>query len=243
MAVRTVLLLGGTGEARELAAALVGHVRVISSLAGRVKEPRLPPGEVRIGGFGGVNGFRQWIADHKIDVVVDATHPFAARMTQTAATVTKELGIPFLVLRRPGWSQRPGDDWRWVDNTAEAARSLNEDRVFLTTGREELSEFAHLDNWFLVRSVEPPEPPTPRRMHVLLDRGPFTVDNEKRLMVEHGINVLVTKDSGGDMTAAKLTAARELHVPVVIIRRPALPDVDEVADVEAVVRWLGIGGV
>jgi precorrin-6A/cobalt-precorrin-6A reductase len=226
-----------------LATALVGHVRVISSLAGRVKEPRLPPGEVRIGGFGGPDGFRQWVLDHPVDAVVDATHPFAARMTQTAATVTRELGIPFLVLRRPGWAQQPGDDWRWVGNTAEAARSLKEDRVFLTTGREELNEFAHLGNWFLVRSVEPPKPPTPRRMHVLLDRGPFTVDNEERLMVEHGINVLVTKDSGGDMTAAKLTAARELHIPVVIIRRPALPDVKDVADVEEVVRWLGIGGV
>jgi precorrin-6A/cobalt-precorrin-6A reductase len=241
--VRTVLLLGGTGEARELATALVRHVRVISSLAGRVKEPRLPPGEVRIGGFGGVDGFRQWVLDHDIDAVVDATHPFAARMTQTAATVTKELGVPFLVLRRPGWTQQSGDDWRWVDTITEAARNLKEGRVFLTTGREELGEFAHLGNWFLVRSVEPPEPPAPRRMHVLLDRGPFTVENEKRLMVEHRIDVLVTKDSGGDMTAAKLAAARELHVPVVIVRRPELPDVESVEDVEGVLTWLGTGGV
>lgn len=241
-AMRTVLLLGGTGEARKLAAALAGYVHVISSLAGRVKEPRLPPGEVRIGGFGGVDGFRQWVLDNNIDAVVDATHPFAARMTHTAATVTKELGIPFLVLRRPGWTQQPGDDWRWVANTAEAARSLGEDRVFLTTGREELSAFAHLDNWFLVRSVEPPEPPTPQRMHVLLDRGPFTVDNEKRLITDHRIGILVTKDSGGDMTAAKLTAARELHVPVVIIRRPGLPAVESTEDVQGVLRWLGIAG-
>jgi precorrin-6A/cobalt-precorrin-6A reductase len=241
--VRTVLLLGGTGEARKLATALVRHVRVISSLAGRVKEPRLPPGEVRIGGFGGVDGFRQWVLDHDVDAVVDATHPFAAQMTQTAATVTKELGVPFLVLRRPGWTQQSGDDWRWVDTITEAARNLKEGRVFLTTGREELGQFAHLDNWFLVRSVEPPAPPTPRRMHVLLDRGPFTVANEKRLMVEHRIDVLVTKDSGGGMTAAKLAAARELHVPVVIVRRPELPDVASVGDVEDVLRWLGTGGV
>ncbi|MFD1045861.1 cobalt-precorrin-6A reductase [Kibdelosporangium lantanae] len=238
---RTVLLLGGTGEARKLAAALHVHVHVISSLAGRVKEPRLPEGEVRIGGFGGAEGFRKWLLDHHIDVVVDATHPFAARMTQTAATVTKELGIPFLVLRRPGWTQQAGDDWRWVADTAEAARSLKQERVFLTTGREELYAFAHLDNWFLVRSVEPPEPPTPQRMHVILDRGPFTVDNEKRLITDHRIDVLVTKDSGGDMTAAKLTAARDLHVPVVIIRRPAI-NVDPVTTVDEVVRWLGIDG-
>jgi precorrin-6A/cobalt-precorrin-6A reductase len=240
--VRTVLLLGGTGEARELAAELVGRVRVVSSLAGRVKEPRLPSGEVRIGGFGGVDGFREWVVAHGVDAVVDATHPFAARMTRTAAVVTGELGIPFLVLRRPGWTQRAGDDWLWVGSTAEAARNLKGDRVFLTTGREELREFAHLGNWFLVRSVEYPQPPVPRLMRVVLDRGPFTVDKERQLMVEHRIDVLVTKDSGGEMTSAKLAAARELHVPVVIIRRPELPDVESVPDVAGVLRWLGIGG-
>jgi precorrin-6A/cobalt-precorrin-6A reductase len=237
-AVISVLILGGTGEARRLADVVVGRFRVVSSLAGRVKEPRLPAGEVRVGGFGGVEGFRRWVVENEVDVVVDATHPFAAVMTATAARVTKELRIPFVVLRRPGWQERPGDDWRWVDTVEDAAGVLQEKRVFLTTGREELKAFAHLDNWFLVRSVEPPEPPVPKNMHVILDRGPFTPHGELKTMREHAIDVLVTKDSGGDMTSAKLAAARELRLPVVIVTRPPLPEVDTVGSVEAAVRWL-----
>jgi precorrin-6A/cobalt-precorrin-6A reductase len=238
-----ILILGGTGEGRRLAEALVGRVRVVSSLAGRVREPRLPVGEVRVGGFGGVEGFREWLVANGIDAVVDATHPFAATMTATAAVVTSELGIPFVVLRRPGWVAGQGDDWRWVDSVGGAAGVLPAERVFLTTGREDLKPFAHLDDrWFLVRSVEPPEPPVPRRMHVILDRGPFTVAGEMEIMREHLIEVLVTKDSGGEMTAAKLTAARELGLPVVIVRRPLLPDVRTVESVEDAVSWLGIGG-
>ncbi|MFC0106704.1 cobalt-precorrin-6A reductase [Kibdelosporangium aridum] len=231
-----ILVLGGTGEARRLASELPD---VISSLAGRVRTPRLPPGQVRVGGFGGPEGLRQWLLDNKIDAVVDATHPFAARMTATAAKVTAEENIPFVVLRRPGWTPGPGDDWHWVDSVAEAARNLPAERVFLTTGREELAEFADLGNWFLARSVEPPEPPMPRRLQVVLDRGPFTVEGELALMHEYGIQALVTKDSGGDMTAAKLTAARELKIPVVIVRRPPLPDgVSTVSSVEEAVSWV-----
>ncbi|TCO55143.1 precorrin-6A/cobalt-precorrin-6A reductase [Actinocrispum wychmicini] len=236
---RTVLLLGGTSEARRLAESLAGRLRVVSSLAGRVRDPRLPPGEVRVGGFGGVEGFRAWLLANPVDAVVDATHPFAATMTATAAQVTAELGIPFVVLRRPGWVQQPGDDWRWVDSVSEAARSLPGERVFLTIGREELKEFAHLPQWFLVRSVDPPVGPVPDRTHVLLDRGPFTVDGEIALMRAHDVDVLVAKDSGGEMTAAKLTAARELALPVVIVRRPPLPDVPTVDSVAGVLRWLG----
>ncbi|WP_084430380.1 cobalt-precorrin-6A reductase [Kibdelosporangium aridum] len=231
-----MLVLGGTGEARRLASELPD---VISSLAGRVRTPRLPPGQVRVGGFGGPEGLRQWLLSNKIDAVVDATHPFAARMTATAAKVTAEESIPFVVLRRPGWAPGPGDDWHWVDSVAEAARNLPAERVFLTTGREELAEFADLGNWFLARSVEPPEPPMPRRLQVVLDRGPFTVEDELALMHEYGIQALVTKDSGGDMTAAKLTAARALKIPVVIVRRPPLPDgVSTVSSVEEAVSWV-----
>ncbi|CAM3710096.1 cobalt-precorrin-6A reductase [Kibdelosporangium persicum] len=238
----TVLILGGTGEARRLAGELPG-IRVISSLAGRVRTPRLPPGEVRIGGFGGPDGLRKWLLGNDIHAVVDATHPFAARMTATAAQVTAELAIPFTVLSRPGWSPGPGDDWRWVDSVAEAARNLPAERVFLATGREELAEFADLGNWFLARSVEPPQPPVPRRLRVVLDRGPFTVEGELALMREHGIQALVTKDSGGEMTAAKLTAARELGIPVVVVRRPPLPaGVSVVSSVDEAVSWVrGIG--
>jgi len=162
-------------------------------------------------------------------------------MTASAAAATAELGIPFVVLRRPGWVADVEDAWRWVDSVAEAAGVLGGDRVFLTIGREELKAFAHLDeHWFLVRSVDPPEPPVPQRMHVILDRGPFTVAGELATMREHAVDVLVTKDSGGEMTAAKLTAARELGVPVVIVRRPSLPDVEIVPTVDGALRWLGI---
>jgi precorrin-6A/cobalt-precorrin-6A reductase len=238
--VRTVLLLGGTGEARRLAAELHGEVRVISSLAGRVRTPALPVGEVRIGGFGGAEGFRTWLRDNDIDAVIDATHPFAAVMTATAAAVTSELGIPFVVLRRPGWKEVPGDTWHWVDTITEAAAKLPASRVFLTTGREELAVFADLDDhWFLARSVEPPQPPMPRHLEVVLARGPFTVDGELELMREHNIEVVVTKDSGGDMTVAKLAAARQLGIPVVIVRRPPLPPgAESIETVRDAVSWV-----
>jgi precorrin-6A/cobalt-precorrin-6A reductase len=231
-----ILILGGTGEARELAA----RVPAISSLAGRVSAPRLPVGEVRIGGFGGVDGLAEWLRDNKISAVVDATHPFARQITANAFEACERVGVPFLVLRRPGFTPQPG--WRWVGSVAEAARDLPGERVFLTTGRQDLAEFAPCPQWFLARMVEPPEPPMPHRIEVLLSRGPFTVDGELELMRSHRIDVLVTKDSGGDMTSAKLEAARQLNVPVVIVRRPPLPPADTVADVDAAVRWLGTAG-
>ncbi|MFD5825589.1 cobalt-precorrin-6A reductase [Lentzea sp. NPDC060358] len=231
-----ILILGGTGEARELAS----RVPAVSSLAGRVSNPALPAGQVRIGGFGGVDGLARWLRDNEITAVVDATHPFARRITANAFEACARVGVPFLVLRRPGFPPRPG--WRWVDSVAEAARGLPGDRVFLTTGRQDLAEFAACPQWFLARMVEPPQPPMPHRIEVLLSRGPFTVDGELELMRTHRIDVLVTKDSGGSMTSAKLEAARQLGVPVVVVRRPPLPPAEVVADVDAAVRWLGTAG-
>ncbi|GLZ33389.1 precorrin-6A reductase [Lentzea sp. NBRC 105346] len=233
-----MLVLGGTGEARRLAAL----VPVISSLAGRVSDPRLPDGDVRVGGFGGVDGLVTWLRDNDISAVVDATHPFARKITANAFEATSRLGLPFLILRRPGFVQEPGDDWRWVSSVAEAAASLPGERVFLTTGRQDISAFASCSQWFLARMVEPPASPLPQRIQVLLDRGPFTVDGELALLREHRIDVLVTKDSGGEMTSAKLVAARRLGVPVVIVRRPPLPDAPVVATVEEAVSWLGTAG-
>ncbi|HEX6342975.1 cobalt-precorrin-6A reductase [Umezawaea sp.] len=235
-------MLGGTGEARRLAARLPG--RVVSSLAGRVTDPRLPEGEVRIGGFGGVGGLVEWLRVNDVTAVVDATHPFAATMTAHAVEATALAGVPLLVLRRPGWTARPGDDWRWVDSLEEAAATLPGERVFLTTGRQDIGVFAGVDRWFLARSVEPPEPPVPHRLHVLLDRGPFTVDGEVALMRRHAVDVLVTKDSGGDQTAAKLVAARRLGIPVVVVRRPPPPAAPTVDSVDAAVEWVrrGSGG-
>ncbi|WP_447006982.1 cobalt-precorrin-6A reductase [Saccharothrix isguenensis] len=230
---RTVLVLGGTGEARALAAALTG-VRVISSLAGRVAYPRLPEGEVRVGGFGGVEGLIAYIEAERVDAVVDATHPFADRITANALAATTATGTPFLVLRRPGWP--PEDDWQYVDTVAEAAALVAGRRAFITTGRQELAAFTS----GVARTVDPPDPPNPE-LDLVLDRGPYTVDGEVDLMREHRVEVLVTKDSGGPMTAAKLTAARHLGIPVVVVRRPPPPRAPVVETVAAAVDWLTRG--
>jgi precorrin-6A/cobalt-precorrin-6A reductase len=242
-----VLILGGTAEARALATALAGlaGVRPISSLAGRVSDPMLPTGEVRIGGFGGAAGLAGWLATERIAAVVDATHPFAATISWSAAEAAAVAEVPILALRRPGWTQRPGDDWRRQPSAAAAAQALaasidsSADRVFLTTGRTGLAPFARLDrHWFLIRSIEAPQPPLPSRHRLLLARGPFSVPDEIALMREHRIGVLVTKDSGGPLTEAKLTAARELGLPVLLIERPAVPDLPAVSTVQAARDWV-----
>ncbi|MGW2640646.1 cobalt-precorrin-6A reductase [Streptomyces sp. NPDC001348] len=224
-----VLILGGTTEARRLAAELTarGGLRVTTSLAGRVTRPGTPEGEVRTGGFGGADGLSDWLREHHVDAVVDATHPFAARITANAARAATSASVPLLVLRRPGWRPVEGDRWHPVPSLGAAAEALPAlgRRVFLTTGRLGLKAFAHLDDLhFVARSVEPPEPPVPPGLEVLLARGPFTVADELRLLRGHRIDVLVTKDSGGEATAAKLTAARQLGLPVVVVRRPPLPE-------------------
>jgi len=236
---QTILILGGTSEGRALAAAL-SPFRVISSLAGRTREPLLPAGEVRIGGFGGVDGLVDYLRAERVDVLVDATHPFAEQISAHAAAAAEITGRPLLVLRRPGWIEQPGDDWRRVPTLDAAAALLPRlgHRVFLTTGRQGLAAFANTDEcWFLARSVEPPTPPLPRHLEVLLDRGPFTVEGELHLLRTHRIDVLVSKDSGG--ADAKLTAARRQRIPVVLIDRPApAPATVTVDSVEAAVTRL-----
>ncbi len=235
-----VLLLGGTGEARTLASRLAARegFDVVSSLAGRVAEPMRPEGRVRAGGFGGPEGLAAWLAAERVDAMVDATHPFAAGISASAVTAAASTGVPLLVLRRPGWVAGPGDDWRRVPSPA-AATDLPGERVFLTTGRDVLPVFAgDHRRWFLMRSVDPPRPPAPPRMRVLLARGPYTVEGELELMRRHAIDVVVTKDSGGAMTSAKLTAARRLGLPVVMIDRPPPPDAPSVATVEEALAWL-----
>jgi precorrin-6A/cobalt-precorrin-6A reductase len=243
----TVLVLGGTGEARRLAGALVPHRRVITSLAGRVAEPSLPPGQVRVGGFGGAAGLAGYLRTAGIAALVDATHPFAARISANAAEAARLTGVPLTVLRRPGWTAQPGDVWHRVADLTAAAAAVTAlgERVFLTTGRQGLAAFAHLTaQWFLVRSVDPPVPPVPPRMTILLDRGPFTVDGEAALLRRYHIEVLVTKDSGGPMTGAKLTAARDLGVPVVMVDRPpAVPGIPAVTTVAEAVTLLLARGV
>jgi len=258
----TILILGGTGEARALAAALVADGReVLSSLAGRVQRPRLPEGPVRIGGFGGATGLAEFLRAEKITAVVDATHPFAATITANAAIATSETGTPRLVLRRPAWAQDPswlaarehrseerarsGSSWLSVPDIASAALAVQEwpgRSVFLTTGRRDLAAFANDERHdFLVRTVDPPEGSVPPQLTLILDRGPYTVDGELALFRKHRIGLLVTKNSGGSMTMAKLAAAQVANIPVIMVQRPPLPAGSDVVDtVEAALDWLAL---
>ncbi|MFD9668049.1 cobalt-precorrin-6A reductase [Rhodococcus sp. NPDC059968] len=239
-----ILILGGTGEARALAAALadVPGVDTVSSLAGRVRDPRLPVGDVRIGGFGGADGLDGWLRAHPVDAIVDATHPFAAQITSNAADAAHRRGIPLVVLRRPEWSPRPGDRWHRAADLADAAALLPDlgTRVFLTIGRQGVDAFAGLHaQWFLIRAIDPPDVAMPPQSTLLLARGPFAATDEIALMRQHRIDVLVTKNSGGAQTDAKLDAARALGVPVLMVRRPALPSATAtVDDVAGAVEWI-----
>lgn len=237
-----VLILGGTAEARELASALDdAGLPVISSLAGRVARPRLPVGEVRLGGFGGPEALARWLADHDITAVVDATHPFAERISASAAAACPSAGVPLLRLERPGWSARPGDRWHGVADLDEAAAAIPRlgRRVLLTTGRQGLAAFASVDAaWFLVRCVDPPEPPLPRHHEVILARGPYTPAGELALIDTHEIDLVVTKDSGGAHTSAKLDAARSRGLPVIVVRRPHSVDVPAVHTVVDALGWV-----
>jgi precorrin-6A/cobalt-precorrin-6A reductase len=236
-----ILVLGGTAEARELATALdEAEIAVTSSLAGRVSNPKLPAGGVRSGGFGGPAALADWLRDNDVTATVDATHPFAERISASVAEACPATGVPLLRLERPSWSERQGDDWRRVPDLAAAAALISPlgTRVLLTTGRQGLAAFAGVDQaWFLVRCVEPPGPPVPPRHILLLDRGPYTLDGELGLIDRHRIDLVVTKDSGGSQTDAKLDAARERALPVIVVDRPQRPDVDSVATVAEALAW------
>lgn len=237
----TLLLLGGTSEARALAERLHPDVDLISSLAGRVPDPALPAGPVRIGGFGGIDGLRKYLEDNAINAVVDATHPFAATITTNAARACAQAGVPHLVLARPAW---PHGDAIVVGDDRQAARTVENkgyQRVFLTTGRSGTAVFKDSAAWFLIRAVTAPEVDSlPPNHQILLSRGPYDYDRELALLREYRIDALVTKNSGGSMTEAKLEAAQAQNVPVVMVDRPALPEgvrtVSTVDDAEAWVR-------
>ena len=238
----TLLILGGTAEAVELAKACVPRpgLHVISSLAGRTRAPGLPPGEVRIGGFGGADGLARYLSARAIDRVIDATHPFAAQIGAHAEQACREVGVPRLRLLRPPWTRRPGDRWIEVADLAETARRLPDlgRRVFLTVGHQDLEAFAGLDLWFLVRTIEPPGGLPLRHGEWLAGRGPFDLQDELALLRAHAIDVLVTKASGGAATYAKLAAARQLGLPVVMARRPPPPPGPLVHSIEAALAWL-----
>ncbi|MDB9304866.1 MULTISPECIES: cobalt-precorrin-6A reductase [Cyanophyceae] len=239
-----VLILGGTGEAAELAAkvANIQGIEAISSLAGRTREPSIPLGDLRIGGFGGVAGLAQYLHQMKIDLLIDATHPFATQIALNAANAAMEVKIPRLKLIRQPWEKVNGDRWIEVDSIKTAADVLENQsqRVFLSIGRQEIGAFAHLHQiWFLMRMIDPPEPQALVPPGILLcDRGPFQLDNEREILINHQIDTIVSKNSGGDATYAKIIAARELKLQVVMINRPPVPPGEQATDIDEALVWL-----
>lgn len=239
-----VLILGGTGDAAELVATLatITGIEAIASFAGRTREPATLVGSVRIGGFGGAAGLASYLREMHIDLVIDATHPFARQISWNAATAATEVGIPRLMLIRPAWEKGSGDRWMEVDNVEAAAFALENQaqRVFLTIGRQELAAFAHVkDIWFLMRMIDPPtaDAVVPPGI-VLCDRGPFALDNEREILIHYNIDTIVSKNSGGDATYAKIIAARELGLKVVMVNRPAIPPGEQVTNVDGALTWL-----
>jgi len=239
-----LLILGGSGEAAALARALRGDARydVTVSLAGRTSEPLQLPGKLRRGGFGGAEGLARALGNEKFDVVIDATHPFADQMKANAIAAVRAAGIPLLAIRRPPWTPIKGDNWIAVESIEGAAAALGETakRVFLTTGRDELRPFAKASqHFYLLRSVEAPAPDElPAHVELIKARGPFRLEDELALLKQHAIDIVVTKNSGGDATYAKLEAARALGLPVIMVRRPSLPEAPSVESAAAALDWL-----
>lgn len=241
-----VLILGGTQESFQLAEQLVamGGVDFISSLAGRTREPRRPKGQVRTGGFGGAGGLANYLRAERITHLVNAAHPFAAQISANAVAAAGAAGVPLLRLLRPGWTARQDDRWIAARHAAEAAELCRREggRIFLTLGSGEIDAFAEIHNaHFLVRMVDAPERLPLRDYRVIAARGPFSLQDELRLLAEHHIGLIVAKNSGGEATYAKIEAARRMELPVVMIERPAIaldPRSPAVAQVADVVAWI-----
>jgi len=239
-----MLILGGSSEASALARLLAADARFKAtlSLAGVTREPLPAPIPQRVGGFGGVAGLVAYLRAERVEALVDATHPFARQMSMNAVAASERTGVPLLQLLRPPWTSVEGDHWVPVADMHAAAAALGEAprRVFLTVGRKELAPFlAQPQHRYVIRSVDPPPPELmPRDSLAIAARGPFALEDERRLLAEHEIEVLVTKNSGGGATAAKLRAARERELPVVMVERPVLPLAERAADPDAALAWL-----
>lgn len=240
-----VLILGGTTESSALARALAGdgRFRATLSLAGRTRRPLPQPLPCRVGGFGGVEGLASYLAEHRVEALIDATHPFAAQMSRHAAQAARQTGTRLLAVVRPAWCPQPGDRWTAVPSMVAAAEALGRvgRRVLLTVGQQDLAPFAAAP-WhsYVVRSVDPPSPHTlPPGAEVITARGPFAEPDERRLLAERRVEVLVTKNSGGEATRPKLDAARALGLPVVMVARPdPPPGVERVATAAQALAWL-----
>jgi precorrin-6A/cobalt-precorrin-6A reductase len=241
---KRILLLGGTGDSRALAERLDGRagIEVISSLAGRTEQPATIPGALRIGGFGGVDALADYLVKERIDLLIDATHPFAARISDNAEAACKLSGTPRLLLARPPWRETAGDRWIHVPDAEAAAAALPglAGRVFISVGKQELEAFSDVPGiWFLVRMIDAPRDKLPLENYdVVVGRGPFEEHGERALILLHGIQALVTKNSGGEATYPKIAVARALGLPVVMIDRPAQRDQETAASVEDALAWI-----
>jgi precorrin-6A/cobalt-precorrin-6A reductase len=239
-----ILILGGTLEARRLAERLRGRgdVAITLSLAGRTASPAAQPVPVRVGGFGGAEGLAAYLRAERIAALIDATHPYAATISANAARAAAAAGVRLLALRRPAWQPSARDRWTEVPNVPAAVQALGPAprRVFLTLGRKELAPFAVApQHGYLVRSVDPVDPPLPvPRATYLLARGPFAEAAERELLLAHAIEAIVAKNSGGEATYAKIAAARALGIEVIMLRRPPLPAVPNVASIAEAAAWL-----
>jgi precorrin-6A/cobalt-precorrin-6A reductase len=247
MAQSKLLILGGTSEAVALAHALIrrfgDRLTVISSLAGVTETAVEIPGVVRRGGFGGLEGLTDYLREESIDLIIDASHPFAANISQHGREASTRLGLPRLTLLRPEWPRLAGE-WRFMvpDMAAAAARltKIGAQRILVTTGAKDLAKLADVPQaWFLIRLIEPLAEPLPISSYALIfARGPFTSAGERKMMEEHGIDALLTKDSGGHLTFGKIVAARDLGLPVVMIGRPETYAADSVETIEAALDWV-----
>ncbi|MBO6518465.1 MAG: cobalt-precorrin-6A reductase [Rhodospirillales bacterium] len=243
MARKTVVILGGTAEARRLADALVDErgerLRVITSLAGRTKNPKYPKGEIREGGFGGADGLAAYLEDVSAGLLIDATHPYAAQISRHAAEAAVEKGVPRLLLNRPAWDAQDGDHWIHVKSVGEAVQEISRksDACLITTGVNDLVAFTPIITTKLfVRLIEKPESLPLQDAEIVIGSPPYRKDDEVALMRMLGIDLMVTKNAGGDATYAKIEAARTLGIEVIMIDRPPLPDGETVTSVDEAAR-------
>lgn len=237
-----LLLLAGTSEARTLAEQLAEDPRVIvlASLAGTTRDPSPLPVETRKGGFGGERQQSEFLKNNDIEVIIDATHPFAARISARSQAICARLDLPYLQILRPGWSPVEGDCWQFVDTIEDAARAVPAGATaFLGTGRQSLGAFVeHDDATLYLRQIDPPSTPFPHtKGGYVIGKPPFAVDEEIRLFKDLGVDLLVVKDSGG-RAGSKLEAARELGLPVIMVRRPPQPPGEKVDSVDEALAWL-----
>ncbi|AXC14315.1 Cobalt-precorrin-6x reductase [Acidisarcina polymorpha] len=238
-----ILILGGTHEASRLATILANNrdLTVITSLAGRLSQPHLPAGIVRIGGFGGPDGLTSYLREEAISAVLDVTHPFAAQISRNAEQACRNLDVPLLAFERPAWERVEGDLWMHVADVPAAAALVNKwnHRIFLSIGRQQVGAFAECrDAWFLIRAIDYPTDPLPPRSKLILERGGFDLQSELKMLREESIEILITKNSGGTVTYPKIEAARKLGIRVIMIDRPAAPNHSTFSDLGKLVGGL-----